>query len=78
MQNMGTYVFYDTPGHGYLEVPVSDVQKAGVESKISTCSPIYGGCYYLEEDCDAPLFMDAVGMTIADMERRDVEQAPFE
>lgn len=75
---MTTYVFYSTPGHGYLKVPVSDIQEAGVMDQISHCSPIYGGDYYLEEDCDAPLFMKAVGIGFGDVTEITVEKAPFE
>ena len=59
------YKFFSDPGHGWLEVPMAAVRKAGIQNKISNYS--YRkviGCVeyaYLEEDCDAPLFLEAVG-----------------
>ena len=75
---MTTYVFYGMPGHGYLKIPISDVRKAGVIDQISHCSPIHGGDYYLEEDCDVPLFMKDVGIGFGDVAEITVEKAPFE
>ena len=54
------YRFINDPGHGWLEVPQFDILTAGIQSKISGCSYIHKGNVYLEEDCDAGLFIDAV------------------
>lgn len=50
------------PGHGWLSVPMAVVVEAGVAGQISTCSYMSDSLYraYLEEDCDAPRFLDAV------------------
>lgn len=54
------YKFISDPGHGWLEVPQVDILTAGIQSKISGYSYINKGMVYLEEDCDAGLFIDAV------------------
>lgn len=51
------YRFISDPGHGWLEVPSSEVTRLGV--KPSTCSYVHKGKTYLEEDCDANLFIAA-------------------
>lgn len=55
-----SFKFIDTPGHGYLEVSFAEIQKYGVADKISGCSFVGWDKCYLEEDCDAPLFLNAV------------------
>ena len=52
--------FFEDPGHGWLEVPLVDIFKAGVEDKISSYSYLSDGVAYLEEDCDAPLFVKSL------------------
>ncbi len=51
------YKFYHDAGHGWLAVPIEEVRELNV--KISQYSYIKGETVYLEEDCDAPLFMKA-------------------
>ncbi len=55
--------WYSDPGHGWLRVPMAAVVEAGVAGQISTCSYMCegNGLAYLEEDCDATIFLDAVG-----------------
>lgn len=57
--------FYNDPGHGWLRVPMQEVINAGVAGQISTCSYMSRGgqVAYLEEDCDAPRFLAAIGIT---------------
>lgn len=52
-----TYTYYQDPGHGWIEVPLGELSRLGIASKISSYSYIKGGYAYLEEDCDASLFM---------------------
>ena len=61
--------WYNDSGHGWLGVPVRVLLESGVASEISSCSYINGTMTvaYLEEDCDAPKFLDAIGF------RRDEE-----
>lgn len=51
--------FVSDPGHGWLEVPMSTIRYLGIENKISGYSYRKGDTAYLEEDCDAPVFIDA-------------------
>ena len=47
------------PGHGWLVVPLVEIASLGIEQQISACSFIQGQNAYLEEDVDAPLYLDA-------------------
>jgi len=52
--------FHSDPGHAWLEVGVDDVDALGIAAQISTFSYMdHKGRLYLEEDCDAPLFINA-------------------
>lgn len=57
-----TYVtrFVSTPGHGYLVAEKAMLRQLGIADKISDCSYQHNGSAYLEEDCDAPLFIAAM------------------
>lgn len=52
-------IFHTDPGHGWLEVQYTDLLKLGIDQEISYFSYSHQGCVYLEEDCDAGVFMDA-------------------
>lgn len=53
------YRFISDPGHGWLEVPMAEVRSLGIlPSPYSYVSPD-GQLAYLEEDCDAALFIKA-------------------
>ena len=54
-----TYVFHTDPGHGWLAVPFKDLYALGIEDKISGYSYVKGKTAYLEEDCDAAVFINA-------------------
>ncbi len=60
--------WYTDPGHGWLRVPVQAIHEAGVAMQISSCSYVGrgGSMAYLEEDCDAPLFLEAIGVSYVD------------
>lgn len=51
--------FISDPGHGWIEVPVQLVSLLNLQDKISRYSYRKGDMAYLEEDCDASLFMQA-------------------
>ena len=53
------YNFYSDPGHGWLAVPIEDVNKLGIVNKISRYSYLNDGMAYLEEDCDFEVFFNA-------------------
>ena len=55
---MNTFTMHSDPGHGWLEVTLQDVRKALLDtSDFSQFSFIRGEKLYLEEDCDATLFI---------------------
>ena len=51
--------FYSDPGHGWLKVPMSILDVLGIKGKITPYSYQRGENAYLEEDCDATLFINA-------------------
>lgn len=54
------YTFFSDPGHGWLKVPKGDLKFVGVDVRISHYSYMTGGFAFLEEDCDANRFLDAL------------------
>ena len=67
------YKFYSDAGHGWLSVPKAELVKNGLENEISGYSYMKGGTAYLEEDCDCPLFMKALGLMNEDIEDKYVD-----
>jgi hypothetical protein len=56
-------VYHTDPGHGWLAVPMDMVRQLGLVDKISDYSyqtPGGQALAYLEEDCDAPLLLEAL------------------
>ena len=51
--------FYADPAHGWLEVDLLDCIDLDIADKISRYSYTKGTVVYLEEDCDAGLFLDS-------------------
>lgn len=47
-----TYVFHSDPGHGWVQVPMTELLDLGIAHKISSYSYMKGCFAYLEEDCD--------------------------
>jgi len=55
---MTTFTFHTDPGHGWLEVPVAELFNVGLlPSDFSSYSYLQGNTVYLEEDCDASVFI---------------------
>jgi hypothetical protein len=54
-----TYKFHIDPGHGWLEVPMAELEELGIADHISSCSYRDGDTAYLEEDCDFATFLAA-------------------
>lgn len=52
--------FINDPGHGWLRVPLTDIAALGIESQITPYSYIEGQFAFLEEDCDAPRYLEAL------------------
>lgn len=57
--NNKLYVFHTDPGHGWLAVRMREIEALGLINKISGYSYVKGSTVYLEEDCDASLFINA-------------------
>jgi hypothetical protein len=67
-----TYTFFTDPGHGWLRVPRRDLQILYISRRITPFSYQKGAFVYLEEDCDASLFLrtaKAVGWDVTVRER---------
>ena len=54
-----TFKFYTDPGHGWVAVKIELIRELGVLDQISTYSYYRGLTAFLEEDCDATIFLDA-------------------
>lgn len=59
MEQAEYYWFHD-PGHSWLQVPIRYLSVLGIVDKISKYSYCKGGYAYLEEDCDANVFLSAL------------------
>ena len=55
-----TLHFYTDPGHGWLKVPKNHPAFRVIASRISDYSYERGNFVYLEEDCDASLFLQVL------------------
>lgn len=53
------YTFYVLPSHGYLKVPVLEASVLGVKFSHYSYYNDRIKTLYLEEDCDAPKFLEA-------------------
>lgn len=62
---MKQYRFINDPGHAWLEVPRAELE--ALQIKPSSYSYQNEGMVYLEEDCDASLFIDAKRLTGKDI-----------
>ena len=56
---MAAYNYIQDPGHGWIEVPMKEITRLGIAKNISECSYAKDGNAYLEEDCDAGVFLEA-------------------
>jgi hypothetical protein len=54
-----TLTFVEDPGHGWLKVPMAEIETLGIASDISQCSFVNGRFVYLEEDMDAGTYLNA-------------------
>lgn len=52
--------FHSDPSHGWLEVNYNDLVILGIVGAISGCSYRNGDTVYLEEDCDATEYINAL------------------
>ena len=59
--------FYSDPGHGWLEVPEADYKSSGIRATRYSYYRPSTKMVYLEEDCDANTFIEAMkakGITV--------------
>lgn len=58
-----TYKFYHDPSHGWLEVPLTELDDLNIADKISPYSyrSENRGMAYLEEDCDLTVYLETLG-----------------
>ena len=50
--------FHSDPAHGWLEVSLADIHDFGIGDRISRYSYIKGDRVFLEEDCDAGVYLE--------------------
>lgn len=62
------FTFHTDPGHGWLAVPTETIENWGLRERISHFSYISDDSetLYLEEDCDAQVFIDAWYLSFGD------------
>ena len=53
------YYFHSDPGHAWLAVKREELVRLNIINKISSFSYQNGDTIYLEEDCDAGIFIEA-------------------
>jgi hypothetical protein len=53
-------------GHGWLQVEREELIALGIADKISGFSYVKGEYVYLEEDCDASLYLNVIGKRSTD------------
>lgn len=61
-RRQGTPHWVNDPGHGWLAVPAEKVRD--IAGKVSAYSYLQNGWAYLEEDCDAALYIEASGIDV--------------
>jgi len=59
-KNTLTYNWISDPGHAWLEVSLDEIYALNIQDQISRYSYIRGERVYLEEDCDAGIFIEAL------------------
>jgi hypothetical protein len=55
-----SYTWISDSGHAWLEVSIDEINALNIGHRISDYSYINGETVYLEEDCDAPIFIEAL------------------
>ena len=68
MSELATYTFHTDPGHGWLQIEVSDLAEVGLSVGVFSKYSYYrkhmnGTTLYLEEDCDAGRYLAAFKAT---------------
>lgn len=72
---MKTFTFYSDPGHAWLAVSIEDVYAVGLDpDNFSQYSYRNMGFLFLEEDCDAEIFLREWRDVFGDPEIKTVHQ----
>ena len=54
------FKYHQDPGHGWLEVTTDDIKEVGLTpAAFTSYTYVNGGTFFLEEDCDMALFLQA-------------------
>lgn len=72
--------FYSDPAHGWLCVNYAELEELGIQDKISPWSYRNSDLAYLEEDCDATVYINAVnklGYTVEFVQKRTDQESPI-
>lgn len=72
--------FYSDPGHAWLCVNYAELEELGIQDKISAWSYRNYDLAYLEEDCDASVYINAVnkkGYTVEFVEKNINQESPI-
>ena len=71
---MNSYTKHEDPGHGWLQVPMAELEALNIREKISYYSYTDGTYAYLEEDCDMGVFLEAKNGGVMPETWQDVER----
>jgi hypothetical protein len=71
---MSKYTFIADAGHGWISVPLEDIERLGLTDKITPYSYMTDKRAYLEEDCDAGVFLEAAGIDIDSLPYSDSDK----
>lgn len=55
-----TLTFYSDAGHGWLKAPAALLDELNLKDKITSFSKLRNKDVFLEEDCDAPVLLNAL------------------
>lgn len=60
MTTTRTRAFFETPTHGYLRVPMAEIERLGIRNMITRYSYHCENLAFLEEDCDLATYVEAM------------------
>jgi hypothetical protein len=64
-------ILFESPGHGWLRVPLKDLDDLGIRDRVTGFSYIDGEFAYLEEGVDMPVYLEAVNLARDDIDYFD-------
>lgn len=63
------YHWISDPSHGWLVAPIQDVVDSGFTPSLASFADQGRGLAFIEADCDAPAFLEAIGVPRATSRR---------